>query len=572
MAQAATPLKRPERRELSETDKEIIRSQLTHILNDPLFVDTTRIKRFLRYVTEETLAGRSDRLKGYTIGLEVFDRPDDFDPQADTIVRVQAGQLRRRLELYYANRGANDEVRFTIPKGKYFPLFEFRMDPQPLTHRASDMDDLTDEGGEGKSSRLTGGPQDMIKLISEENPVVTRPGIVVMMFDDLTPEGSPSYFVDGLCAEIVSALVQFRHLRVITYNPALRTPAQKIDPSDVGERYDAQFIMTGHVRMSGEIFRVSVSLVATGSEQVLYSGNFDRRYTPDSVFEIEESIASNVAAAVAAPFGQINRYNHRKKTGRRQSIPAYEVVLRYYEMGVRPSREKAERLLKDVEAVTKDYPRFSSGFAIRALLHIFLVTQCCPGADGKVHMEAADQLSREAVKIDGDNATAHFARYQALYHTGRLEEAQEAAHRTVMLNPNDYTVLAYMSLTHALRGEVDVALAYSKSARSLITDPPDWFSLGPMVVLLMQGKFAEVDALLGSVTINDAIGLQWTKLTVLGHLDKIEEGKSLLNAMLAENPTAVSDWIKTVSYWNILPKFLVLSRQAVNKYGVEFEF
>lgn len=98
--------------------KTVVLENLEKICNDKLFKDTTRMKRFLSYVVKETLAERQGRLKGYAIGLEVFDRPEDFDPQADTIVRVQAGQLRRRLDLYYAGSGRSDPVRIIIPKGQ----------------------------------------------------------------------------------------------------------------------------------------------------------------------------------------------------------------------------------------------------------------------------------------------------------------------------------------------------------------------------------------------------------------------------------------------------------------------
>jgi len=82
-------------------NREAVLDELQRVLNHSTFKDTKRLKRFLEYVVMETLDGRGARLKGYSLGIEVFDRADDFDPQGDTIVRVQAGQLRRRLDLYY---------------------------------------------------------------------------------------------------------------------------------------------------------------------------------------------------------------------------------------------------------------------------------------------------------------------------------------------------------------------------------------------------------------------------------------------------------------------------------------
>ena len=71
---------------------------------------------FLRYIVEETLAGRADKIIGYTIGVDVFGRPESFDPSVDTIVRVEAGRLRRSLDQYYREAGANDPVEIVVPR------------------------------------------------------------------------------------------------------------------------------------------------------------------------------------------------------------------------------------------------------------------------------------------------------------------------------------------------------------------------------------------------------------------------------------------------------------------------
>jgi len=81
------------------------------------------LSRFLRFVVEETLAGRQDTLKEYTLGVYVFDRGDGFDPRTDSIVRVQGTKLRARLAGYYSRDGAADPVRIELPRGSYAPRF-----------------------------------------------------------------------------------------------------------------------------------------------------------------------------------------------------------------------------------------------------------------------------------------------------------------------------------------------------------------------------------------------------------------------------------------------------------------
>ena len=81
-----------------------IREHLSGLLSSTAFAQVDRLKRFLRYVVEETVACRSEKLKEYSIGVEVFDRETSFDPRTDPIVRVQARRLRARLTRYYRRR------------------------------------------------------------------------------------------------------------------------------------------------------------------------------------------------------------------------------------------------------------------------------------------------------------------------------------------------------------------------------------------------------------------------------------------------------------------------------------
>src|ERR1700759_5340281 len=94
-----------------------IREALDDLLGDPEFQASGRLKRFLRFVVEETLAGRAHRIKSYSIAVDVFGRPANFDGVADPIVRVEASRLRAALEEYY--KGRANPIQIVIPKGSY---------------------------------------------------------------------------------------------------------------------------------------------------------------------------------------------------------------------------------------------------------------------------------------------------------------------------------------------------------------------------------------------------------------------------------------------------------------------
>src|SRR6202050_5964590 len=112
----------------NRTNAEIAKARtcLDRILASPCFVHSERQQRFLKFIVTETLAGHTDRLKGYTIALEVFDRDVSFDPAIDAIVRVEATRLRAKLREYYDREGRTDSVRFELPKGAYAIRMEWR--------------------------------------------------------------------------------------------------------------------------------------------------------------------------------------------------------------------------------------------------------------------------------------------------------------------------------------------------------------------------------------------------------------------------------------------------------------
>lgn len=100
-----------------------VRAELNRVLQSPEFRASRRSQDFLRYVVERTLDGHAESLKERTIGIDVFGRSAEYDPSNDATVRVKAGEVRKRLGVYYATEGRQDEIRIDLPAGTYVPEF-----------------------------------------------------------------------------------------------------------------------------------------------------------------------------------------------------------------------------------------------------------------------------------------------------------------------------------------------------------------------------------------------------------------------------------------------------------------
>jgi hypothetical protein len=117
-----------------DLNRDAVRRQLESILSSSTFRNSKRCSRLLRYVVEQTLDGQAAQLKERTIGIDVFDRSDDYDTRIDHIVRSVAGDVRRRLAQYYVEEtGTEAEVRIDLPVGLYIPGFRFVAHEQPAT-------------------------------------------------------------------------------------------------------------------------------------------------------------------------------------------------------------------------------------------------------------------------------------------------------------------------------------------------------------------------------------------------------------------------------------------------------
>jgi len=98
---------------------DLVREQVSRVLRSQTLRNAENLRRLFAYLAEKSLAGEAGLLKEYSIGVDVFGKPPDYDPQKDPSVRIQAGKLRQKLEEFYRTEGRNDPVVIEFPKGHF---------------------------------------------------------------------------------------------------------------------------------------------------------------------------------------------------------------------------------------------------------------------------------------------------------------------------------------------------------------------------------------------------------------------------------------------------------------------
>jgi hypothetical protein len=107
----------------TESEKRLVQSQLEKIVSDGLFAASRRYSGLLRYIVEQTLTENEGTLKERTLGVEVFQRPPDYDTNLDPVVRHCAAEVRKRLAQYYQSPAHAGELRIELNPGSYVPAF-----------------------------------------------------------------------------------------------------------------------------------------------------------------------------------------------------------------------------------------------------------------------------------------------------------------------------------------------------------------------------------------------------------------------------------------------------------------
>ena len=165
-------------RDEMKIDQRAIREEMERVLESPIFSQSDRLARFLRFTVEITLAGEGATLKEYLIGTEVYDRKPPYHPSVDSIVRSEARRLRNKLRQYYESAGKDDPVFIYYRTGSYVPAFRtHRAEKRVQVTTLRDLNELLAEGLITQSIELNqGGRQFDVQIVFEGTVRIVRSG------------------------------------------------------------------------------------------------------------------------------------------------------------------------------------------------------------------------------------------------------------------------------------------------------------------------------------------------------------------------------------------------------------
>ena len=513
-------------------EPEMARAQLERILGSSTFAKAKSGSRFLRYVVEETLAGRADQIKEYVVGVTVFDRGDDFDPRADAVVRVEATRLRGRLRDYYQAEGSADQLLIELPKGSYVPAFQFR---QVVTPEEAPIR-LRPRGTMAWAAIGIG--VFLILLIvwwgrSRTDPNAAIGSLAVLPFDNLSGDRSQDYLAYGITEDLIVELGRIKRLRVVPPPASARNQGTGKPGPEIARELKADAFLKGSVLRTGNRVRIAGRVLQTGTLRQLWAHSYER--DAGDIPALQRETARAIAEAVGAewPRGQ----NAPVGDVLRVKPEAYDAYLRGRYYGQHQKKDENEAATSNLENAVAIDPNFAAAYAELAQAYVWRLFLFDPNE--KRWEEKAFVAAEKALSLDPGSAVAHVARGRLLWTPGNHfphDKAIREYRLALASDPNLDEARNQLALIYCHVGYFDQAL--EESRRAVATNPNNNLAVYRTgQTLVFQGKYDEALSVLRGIPadVNPSL-VGYQTAWALFHLGRKDEASAKIAQLLQDDP------------------------------------
>ncbi len=442
---------------LNTPDAAVVTVALSRLLASPVFAQARRQSRLLRYIVEQSAAGRGGRLSQFSIGIDVFDRGADFDPTTDSAVRVEVGRLRSKLREYYETY-PDEPVVFRLPKGRYVADIEV-------------ADDV---------------PLDVSRPSSTS--MGHQPALVVLPFENVGGNAADEYFADGITDDLITDFSKLSGLKVIARSSAFTYKGHKPTAKQLCRELGVTHVLEGSVRRAGKRLRINVQLVECATGDHLWADRFDRELT--DIFAVQDEVGRRIVTALSVALTATDRFRFFDRST--ENLEAYDYVLRAWRLGWSQSEIKeAYALLQSAVALDPEY-----GLAQARIASNRWYAEFC-GWVGEAAIQQAVDNATSAEQLDPDNSDVQSIYGFVNYWCGSMAIADAAGDKSITLNPANVRALERRVNCLVYLDRCDEAEDYLARAKVLNPHEPYYYPRG--LLAFVHGEIAEaIDLLSGS--------------------------------------------------------------------------
>ncbi len=465
----------------SPAEAEEAHAVLERLLADDRLRLSERNRRFLRFVVEETLAGRSERIKSYTIAVDVFGRGEAFDGGQDPIVRIEANRIRTALAAYYDGPGVSEDIRIELTKGGYVPTFSRREDEPQHTAEPEQtplhppMEAPAPDGSSVVTPRwflascvvAFAGLFALALAASTWSDRSRNSGPAIFALREvrsLTPSENGSQVARGLTQSLVSSLSRFSDIRLVLIDD--RIDIEKLSLLNPSNRI---YSIESTVRMTDGELRFWWNVSDARNGETVWSEAIDRGPAEEAAESVEDHIAGQVAARIAEPIA-----TGRAATFSLATAPpgeSYECVLQARAQLSDPQPRRGSRIRHCLEQAVGFSPQYSDAWALLAMTYVRESTAISDRTGMPDFDRMAIDAAERSVQLAPRSSLAYLALFSAQFLLGDFDAADQAAQRAIDLNPNDPEILYQSGARTYVRGAYAEGLARIRRSIDLTARP-----------------------------------------------------------------------------------------------------
>jgi len=311
-------------------------------------------------------------------------------------------------------------------------------------------------------------------LPSSETRVDEGFSVAVLPFKSSGTAAELKALAEGLSEDIVTGLSRFSYLRVIARGSTMRYANQTTDLRTVGKELGARYVMEGTLRHVSRKLRLAVQLVDATTGAHLWAENYEREFSPENIFELQDDLVPRIVSIVADWYGVLpHSMSESVRLKPPDKLSPYEALLRSFGYFENIAPEEHAIVRSSLERAVAQEPGNADGWAMLSMMY---------GEEHRFGFNVEpDSLgrslgaARQAVEAAHANHFAWLALAQALFFLKEFDAFRDAAERAITLNPMDGSTVEYLGHLIAFSGDWDRGCELADRARQLNPNHPSWY-------------------------------------------------------------------------------------------------
>jgi len=481
---------------------DLVHAQLQKIFLCPAFSVSDILRRFLTYIIDETLSGRSNTIKEYTIAVNVLNKPISFKPQHDAIVRIHAGRLRRALNYYYKEAGLSDELEISVPKGSYVPVLNNKKTTDSVEERES--------------------------LLLPHEHISDSTTLMIMPFRTFETDISRQAFADNLGQQLSAEFGRFPDFSVISYYTTQQFSSRNKEIHELASNFGAQYVITGNVQFEAKRLRVAVQLTDAHTDTQIWTELYDHHYSATNLFEVGDHIVSSVIAILGDFNGIIIQQMARGMTKNKYGNSYLTTLSWFNDFYSGFNTEIFKKAYSAMEFAVEQNPSNEVAWAFLGELNLlaFLFDQNI-NDNPLIH---GSRCARTALKINPLSQHGYIALAIVNIFLKNRQSSMDTLEHALSLNPNAAGLTGMIGCLMIVVGEYERGIELIRKSKTRNKTHPAIFNLFISLYHFKQKEYSLADQYLDAMGMPD-LGLGIIlRVSILSHSGRKTEADILMKS------------------------------------------